>query len=121
MAESGYGEPVAHTPEGDQTTVEADTKLKGADAGKQVSTPFGVFTVGSEAHRSVRDVVAASEMQAYFMTHAPAEWLDYEEVRNEFCSIYGEQALAIAVRHKTVPENMDPMWVTKGAVAGNAT
>jgi hypothetical protein len=66
--------------------------------------------------RSVVDVPAASEMEAYFLTHAPAEWSSSPEARAKFAEIYGEPALVTLDWLGTVPNNMDSTWVTSKAL-----
>ncbi len=47
----------------------------------------------------------------YFRTHAPYEWRNSEKSKEAFAAIYGEDALAYAMRTALVPENINPVWV----------
>jgi hypothetical protein len=64
----------------------------------------------------VVDVPATSEWHAYFLTHAPGEWWKNQNARAKFAEIYSETALVTLDWLGTVPENMDPTWVTKWPV-----
>jgi hypothetical protein len=83
---------------------------------EEIHTPFGVFKLGAAEPRQVVDVKADSQWEAYFMTHQPAEWMYNEDSRAVFAEIYGKQALVTLDWDGTVPENVDPMWITKRAV-----
>jgi hypothetical protein len=82
-------------------------------AASTINTPFGKFDMNSRL-RQVVDVKAASETEAFFMTHAPGEWWHNPAMREVFAKTYGNQALAILDATGTVPANMDPTWVTRG-------
>jgi hypothetical protein len=64
----------------------------------------------------VVDVPATSEWHAYFLTHAPGEWWKNQNARAKFAEIYSETALVTLDWLGTVPENMDPTWVTRWPV-----
>jgi hypothetical protein len=84
-----------------------------------VDTPIGVFDLKS-TKRSVIDVDAASELEAYFMTHAPAEWYKDAKSRAAFSQIYGTAALAAVDSTSKVPKNMDPIWVASKSTTRSA-
>jgi hypothetical protein len=104
----------------DQTTT-PDTagKRSGESEGNKaniVSTPIGVFDLSTKGPNKYIHLAAMSEMRAYFMTHQPADWMNSDKTRAEFAKIYGEKALVTLDWDGTVPENIDPVWVTKRAI-----
>jgi hypothetical protein len=80
---------------------------------KIVSTPIGVFDMSTKGPNKYVSLTGISEMRTYFMTHQPADWMYNEKARAEFAKIYGEKALVTLDWDGTVPENNDPVWVTK--------
>ncbi|MFH1575221.1 MAG: hypothetical protein ABIG68_14660 [Acidobacteriota bacterium] len=105
--------PAAERPGSQTTTIVAETKPEAAGAAQEIRTPFGVMKLGAEQPRLVKDVLADSEMHAYFLTHQPGDWMYQEAAREEFAKIYGRQALVTLDWDGTVPENVDSVWVTK--------
>jgi len=77
-----------------------------------VYTPFGIYDPNLRAQRPVTDVAADSAAKAYFATHAPAEWKDDPEAVRRFTELYGAEAAGILRYFGTVPENIDPAWLS---------
>jgi hypothetical protein len=75
-----------------------------------VNTPFGQIDY-AHPNRNVVDVQASSEMEAFFMTHAPAEWYKNAKDRAAFVDLYGTAALAVVDNTSKVPKNMESVWV----------
>ena len=75
-----------------------------------VHTPVGIFDLAN-MQRPVVDVNASSELEAYFMTHAPGEWSKDPMSRAAFAKIYGNTALAVLDATGKVPKNMEQVWV----------
>jgi hypothetical protein len=57
-----------------------------------------------------------AEWVDYFKTHAPGEWWDNQRTRAKFAETYSDAALVTLDWTGTVPENIDPVFVTKCAV-----
>jgi hypothetical protein len=57
-----------------------------------------------------------AEWVDYFKTHAPGEWWDNQRTRAQFAETYSDAALVTLDWTGTVPENIDPVFVTKCAV-----
>lgn len=84
-----------------------------------VHTPVGIFDLANMP-RPVVDVDASSELEAYFMTHAPGEWCQRPLSRAAFAEIYGNTALAVLDSTGKVPKNMDPIWVAPASTTLSA-
>jgi len=76
-----------------------------------IHTPVGTFDPNSRVNNLVTDVAADSPAEAYFITHAPAEWMHDPEAVNRFTELYGAQAAAVLEHFGTVPKNIDPVWL----------
>ena len=76
-----------------------------------IHTPLGTFDANSRVNNLVVDVAADSPAEAYFITHAPAEWKDNPEAVDKFTELYGAQAAAVLEYFGTVPNNIDPVWL----------
>jgi hypothetical protein len=57
-------------------------------------------------------VAADSPEKAYFVTHSPAEWRDDPKAVQKFTGLYGAKAAAVLEYFGTVPENIDPVWLS---------
>lgn len=92
---------------------------------EEVYSPFGKIQLGSSGPSFVTgdplmiDVKADSELEAFFMTSQPADWMYRTEAREDFEQLYGKAALVTLDLDGTVPENVNPMWVTRRAVDAN--
>ena len=80
-----------------------------------IHTPFGTYAADSVDKRIGFEFVGGCPMEVYFVTHAPGEWMRDAQSRIEFEKIYGAEALHIVDCHGTVPQNIDPVFVTKPA------
>jgi hypothetical protein len=54
-----------------------------------------------------------SEIEAYFITHAPGEWWHDPATRTEFATLYGSQALLALDATGRVPDNIDQNFTTQ--------
>ena len=52
------------------------------------------------------------EWRSYFLTHAPGQWWFNPVARARFAEIYGDRALVTLDYTGTIPENIDPNFVT---------
>jgi hypothetical protein len=102
------------TPVSGRTGDTTGNDRTGGDAGKRpVVTPFGPdFVSGSDP--GIRDAKPGDKgMSVYFRTHQPGEWMYNPAARAAFAELYGAKALVTLDWTGTVPDNVDPMWVTK--------
>ena len=76
-----------------------------------IHTPVGVYDPNSRVNNLVTTVAADSPAEAYFITHAPAEWKDDPEAVKKFTELYGAKAAAVLEYFGTVPKSIDPVWL----------
>jgi len=88
-------------------------------ANRTVDTPFGVFQLDNPGERTVLDTGGGSEWKDYFMTHAPAEWIDDKGARDKFVEAFGAKALVTLDWNGTIPEHIEAIWKTTVAVDSN--
>jgi hypothetical protein len=110
QAERNSAAPAAS---GTRLTAEAATPIPVPDpvATALIHTPMGTYDPNSRVHNLVTDVAADSPEEAYFITHAPAEWMHNPESVKRFTELYGAQAAAVLEYFGTVPNNIDPVWL----------
>ncbi len=96
-----------------RTGVSPDAAKTGtrSDSQQTAQPPTNPFAAAAADYPVVN--VGGSGMEVYFKTHAPGEWWQRPAARAAFAELYGEAALVTLDYTGTVPENMDPTWVTK--------
>jgi hypothetical protein len=120
----GFAELIAHAPEtaepqrgsgarASQRTAPDPGSNGTSDGGpieEIIVTPFGDYVKGAKS--KFVTTVSGTEEEIEFKTHAPGEWIRNDAMRAKFAEIYGEKALVTLDWTGTVPDNVDPTWVT---------
>jgi len=104
------GEPV-HS--GSPPAPKADERK---DEPQVIVTPFGIITGVHREGISTGGSGIVDEWRDFFMTHSPTEWIQNLATRDRFEALYGAKALVTLDYSGTIPENVNPAWVTSVAV-----
>ncbi len=113
-AEAAAAAPVRKTAPPGSRDANIPSRISGSSEGSsRAAEPSSVAANPFAADsRQVMDVGGGSEWVAYFRTHAPGEWAADPRARERFAETYSDAALVTLDWTGTVPENMDPAWVT---------